>query len=80
MASLPHPVKQLRRLNSKHDSSHYFFPVPTAQPRTFVGTVDPEIADQTEKGRLEIVTPEGVHLLFGGEEDQPSAKINHRLP
>jgi cyclopropane-fatty-acyl-phospholipid synthase len=49
------------------------FQLPSHAPSSAQWTL--KLLTKLKKGRLEIVTPEGVHLLFGGEEDQPSAKI-----
>ena len=49
------------------------FQLPSHAPSSAQWTL--KLLTKLRKGRLEVVTPEGVHLLFGGEEDQPSAKI-----
>ncbi len=49
------------------------FQLPSYAPSSAQWTL--KLLTKLKKGRLEVVTPEGVHLLFGGDEDQPSAKI-----
>ncbi len=49
------------------------FQLPSYAPSSAQWTL--KLLTKLRKGRLELVTPEGVHLLFGGDEDQPSAKI-----
>jgi cyclopropane-fatty-acyl-phospholipid synthase len=49
------------------------FQLPSHAPSSAQWTL--KLLTKLKKGRLEVITPEGVHLLFGGEADQPSAKI-----
>ncbi len=49
------------------------FELPSHAPSCAQWTL--KLLTKLNKGRLEIVTPEGVHLLFGDEQSQPSAKI-----
>ncbi|MCQ8894914.1 cyclopropane-fatty-acyl-phospholipid synthase family protein [Limnobacter humi] len=49
------------------------FQLPSHAPSAAQWTL--KLLNKLKKGRLEMITPEGVHLLFGGEDDQPSARM-----
>ncbi|MFN4328685.1 MAG: class I SAM-dependent methyltransferase [Limnobacter sp.] len=52
------------------------FQLPSHAPSAARWTL--KLLNKLKKGRLEMITPEGVHLLFGGESDKPSARITLR--
>lgn len=49
------------------------FQLPSHAPSSAQWTL--KLLTKLKKGRLQVVTPEGVHLLFGSEDDQPCAQI-----
>lgn len=49
------------------------FEIPSHAPSSVHWTL--KLLNKLKKGQLEVITPEGVHLLFGEEGDQPSAQI-----
>ncbi|HEX4917910.1 MAG TPA: cyclopropane-fatty-acyl-phospholipid synthase family protein [Limnobacter sp.] len=49
------------------------FQLPSHAPSSAHWTL--KLLSKLKKGRLEVITPEGTHLLFGGDDDRPSATI-----
>ncbi|WP_370261784.1 class I SAM-dependent methyltransferase [Limnobacter sp.] len=49
------------------------FQLPSHAPSSAHWTL--KLLNKLKKGRLKVITPEGTHLLFGGDADQPSATI-----